>query len=188
MLRHSGHCSMRRNTPYCQTCTWRTYTRLDTADRGWLLSAARPATSCTSWCHWTWCLKPSHLRRPEKGRPKRVERWVAAKYGLGAVAGRSAARRIRLEHPLRIVEWHHQVSAPLSYIPDLDCRISGKLMLDSRVVFIRDCRLHVGIPNRGGRPERSKHKPGQRKRRPKQNPQFRRSYRSEAAGCRYRWR
>ena len=71
MLRHSGHCSMRRNTPCCQTCTWRTYTRLDTANHGWLLSAARLAMSCISCCHWTWCLKQLHLRHLEQGCPKR---------------------------------------------------------------------------------------------------------------------
>src|SRR3954470_3948619 len=60
---------MHRNNQCCQTCTWRTYTRLDTASRGSSVSEGQPATSCTPYSRWISDPKLGHWRRAQcRGR------------------------------------------------------------------------------------------------------------------------
>ena len=117
-----------------------------------------------------------------------VERRIRCEIRAGCRARRSSASRIRQQHPLRIVEWHHQVSSPLPYVSDLKGGVAGKLVLDSHVPFIRDRRLHLGVPN----PEESLSVAGIRWRiarcRRALNPQSHLLYSSEAGKCCYKSR
>src|SRR3954451_6122029 len=75
MPTRSEHCSTLRSNRCCRTCTWRTCTRLDTANLGSFVFAAQLAVRCTSCCRSTSCLKLWPPRRLELDCPKRCRAW-----------------------------------------------------------------------------------------------------------------